>query len=43
MFEVFMVVKIEVMVFWDVVTCTVVVGFQRFEGPCCNNSENHDF
>jgi len=34
-FEVFMVVKIQVKVFWVVMLCSVVVGYQHFGGPCC--------
>jgi hypothetical protein len=32
-FEVFMLVKIQVKVFWDVMTCSVVVGYQHFREP----------
>jgi len=28
-------VKIRVEVLWVVTTCIVVVGYQRFRGPCC--------
>jgi hypothetical protein len=34
-FEVFMAVKIQVEVFWVVMSCGVVVGYQHFRGPCC--------
>jgi hypothetical protein len=34
-FEVFMAAKIQVEVFWVVTPCSVVVGYQRFRGPCC--------
>jgi len=34
-FEVFTAVNIQVMVFWIVISCCVVVGYQHFEGPCC--------
>jgi len=30
-----MTVKIQVEVFWVVTPCSVVVGHQRFAGPCC--------
>jgi len=33
-FEVFMVVKIQVEVFWVVTACSVVVGYQHFRGLC---------
>jgi hypothetical protein len=32
-FEVFRAVKIQVEVFWAVMPCSVVVGYQRFTGP----------
>jgi len=28
-------VKIQVEVLWAVTPCNIVVGYQRFEGPCC--------
>jgi hypothetical protein len=34
-FEVFVVVKIQVKVFWDVMPHGVVVGYQWFGEPCC--------
>jgi hypothetical protein len=34
-FEVFTTVKIRIEVFWVVTLCSVVVGYQRFGGPCC--------
>jgi hypothetical protein len=34
-FEAFTAVKIQVDVFWVVTSCGVVVGYQRFGGPCC--------
>jgi hypothetical protein len=34
-FEVFTAMKIQVMVFWVVMLCTVTVGYQHFRGPCC--------
>jgi hypothetical protein len=34
-FEVFTAIKIEVMVFWVLMPCSVVVGYQRFGAPCC--------
>jgi len=34
-FEVFTVVKIHIEVFWIVTSCSVVVGYQNFGGPCC--------
>jgi len=34
-FEVFMVMKIQVEVFWVVTSCSVRVGYQCFRGPCC--------
>jgi len=27
--------KIEFTVFWVAVQCSVVIGYQRFRGPCC--------
>jgi len=33
--EIFTPVKILVEVFWVVSPCSVVVGYQRFRGPCC--------
>jgi hypothetical protein len=33
-FEVFMVVKIQVEVFWVVTLCNVVVGYQHSKEPC---------
>jgi hypothetical protein len=30
-----MAVKIPVEAFWVVTLCSVVAGYQRFEGPCC--------
>jgi hypothetical protein len=32
--EIFMAVKIQVMVFWDMMLCTDVVRYQCSEGPC---------
>jgi len=34
-FEVFTAVEMELMVCWFVAPCSVVVGYQRFGGPCC--------
>jgi len=34
-FDVFKAVRIYVHVFWVVMQCIVVVGYQRFGGPCC--------
>jgi hypothetical protein len=34
-FEVCTAVKIQVAVFWIMAPCSVVVGYQRFRGPCC--------
>jgi hypothetical protein len=34
-FEVFTVMKMQVVVFCVVRPCSVVVGYQRFGGPCC--------
>jgi hypothetical protein len=34
-FEVFTAVKMQVEVFWVVTSRSVVVGYQRFGGPCC--------
>jgi len=28
-------VKIQVVVLWVVTSCSIAVGYQRFEGPCC--------
>jgi len=33
-FEVFIVIKIQV-VFWILIPCSDVVGYQHFGGPCC--------
>jgi hypothetical protein len=33
--EAFSVVMFQVEVFWGVTQCSVVVGYQRFRGPCC--------
>jgi len=33
--EIFMVVKIQVKVFWVVIPCSVAVGYCYFVGPCC--------
>jgi hypothetical protein len=33
-FEIFMTVRIQVVVFWDVTPCIDVVGYQHFRGPC---------
>jgi hypothetical protein len=33
-FEVFMTVKIQFKVFWVVMPCSVVVGYECFGGPC---------
>jgi len=34
-FEVFMAVKIQIVVFWVVMQWSVVVAYQYFRGPCC--------
>jgi len=34
-FEAFTAVMFQVEVFWVVTPCNVVVGYQRFRGPCC--------
>jgi hypothetical protein len=34
-FEVFTAVIFHVEVFWVVTPCNVVLGYQRFGGPCC--------
>jgi hypothetical protein len=34
-FEGFAAVKIQVEVFWVLTPCVVMVGYQRFRGPCC--------
>jgi len=34
-FEVFMVVKIQVQVFWVLTLCSAAVRYQRFRRPCC--------
>jgi hypothetical protein len=39
MFEVFMMVKIQVEVFWVVTPCNVAVGYQCFGGSCCFHLE----
>jgi hypothetical protein len=41
-FEVFKVVKIQVEVLWVVTPCSDVVGYQRFEGPCCLHLQGED-
>jgi len=33
--DIFMAVKIQVMVFWAVTLCSVVVWYQCFGGSCC--------
>jgi len=42
-FEVFMVVKIQVEVFWVVTLCSIVVGYQCFRGPCCFHLQGEVF
>jgi len=32
-----MTMEIQVEVFWVVTPCSVVVGYQRFSGPCCHH------
>jgi len=34
-FEALTVVMLQVKVFWVVMPCNVLVGYQRFRGPCC--------
>jgi hypothetical protein len=34
-FEAFTVMMFQVEVYWVVTPCSVVVGYQRFRGPCC--------
>jgi hypothetical protein len=34
-FEAFTAVMFQVEIFWGVMPCSVVVGYQRFRGPCC--------
>jgi hypothetical protein len=34
-FEAFTVVMFKVEVFWVVMPCSVMVGYQHFRGPCC--------
>jgi len=34
-FEAFAAVMFHVEVFWIVTPCSIVVGYQRFRGPCC--------
>jgi hypothetical protein len=34
-YKVFMMVKIEFIVFWGVEPCSVVVGYRHFGAPCC--------
>jgi hypothetical protein len=41
-FWVFTVVKIQVEVFWDVMPCSVVVGYQHFGGPYCLHLQGGD-
>jgi hypothetical protein len=38
--EVFMAVKIQTEIFWVVMPCSVVVGYQHFRGPCCLHLHN---
>jgi hypothetical protein len=35
--EVFIAGKIQVVFFWVVTPCSVVIGYQHFRGPCCLN------
>jgi hypothetical protein len=42
-FDVFTVVKIQVEVFCYVTPCSVVVRYQRFEGPCCLHLQGEAF
>jgi len=39
--KIFAVMKIQVMVFWVVTTCGVMVGYQCFGGPCCLQGKVH--
>jgi hypothetical protein len=32
--------KIHFEVFWVVTPCSVVVGYQRFRGPCCRHLQS---
>jgi len=32
-----MVVEIHVKVFWVVMSCSIVVGYKHFKGPCCHH------
>jgi hypothetical protein len=34
-FEAFTAVMFQVTVFWVVATCSVMLGYQHFRGPCC--------
>jgi hypothetical protein len=34
-FQAFTTVKIQIEILWVVTPCSVVVGYQRFRGPCC--------
>jgi hypothetical protein len=38
-FQAFIVMMIQVEVFWVVTPCSVVVGYQCFRGPCCLQGE----
>jgi hypothetical protein len=35
-------VMFQVEVFWFVTPCSVVVGYQRFRGPCCLHLQGHN-
>jgi hypothetical protein len=41
-FEAFMVMKVPAEVFWVVMLCNVMVGYQCFRGPCCLNLYSED-
>jgi hypothetical protein len=43
-YKAFTAVKIQVKVFWVVMVCSVVVGYQHFRSPCCpqNTTQCHN-
>jgi len=41
-FEAFTAVMSQVKVFWVVMTCSVMIGYQSFRGPCCLHLQGGD-